>query len=285
MQTVAVLGAGDLGATVARRLVERELARRVFLVDPDEGKARGKALDIAQSGPVEKFDAAVEGRPDLKAAGPFDAAVVADHPELDDARAPSRAGDLMASVVAAAGKGPLVIASERAPGLIETAVAKGFPRERVVGSSPVALAAALRRLLAAELKAEPREVSVAVLGLPPDQLVMPPASATLGGVPIHRLSEVACRRALDAARGPRGPVALAAAAVRVLKALGRSRTTVLPVIVFLQGEYGHRGVALCVPARLAGGRLEGVLELALEPVERVAFDNAAQRRLESRGLF
>ena len=65
MRNVAILGAGDLGATLARRLAERELARRIVLVDPDEGRARGKALDLAQSGPVEPYDVAIEGAASL----------------------------------------------------------------------------------------------------------------------------------------------------------------------------------------------------------------------------
>jgi malate/lactate dehydrogenase len=58
---------------------------------------------------------------------------------------------------------------------------------------------------------------------------------------------------------------------------------VLPVFVFLAGEYGHRGIALAVPARLCGGRLDTVVEFALEPVDRVAFDTAAERRRQGQG--
>jgi malate/lactate dehydrogenase len=77
-----------------------------------------------------------------------------------------------------------------------------------------------------------------------------------------------------------GPVALAAAAARVLRALGGPRPSMLGVLVSLQGEYGHRGVAVAVPARLAAGRVESVVEVPLEPVDRVAFDRAAQQRFQ-----
>jgi malate/lactate dehydrogenase len=73
-------------------------------------------------------------------------------------------------------------------------------------------------------------------------------------------------------------VALAAAAARVVRALGASDATVLPVFVVLAGEYGHRGRALAVPARLGHGRVLAVVELPLDPVDRVALDNAAGRR-------
>jgi malate/lactate dehydrogenase len=75
-----------------------------------------------------------------------------------------------------------------------------------------------------------------------------------------------------------GPVALAAAVARVLRALQGSRPSVLSLLVHLQGEYGHRGVAVAVPARVAAGRLDSLVEVPLDPVDRVAFDTAAQRR-------
>ena len=279
MRSIAVLGAGDLAATVVRRIAEQELARRVVLVDTDESRARGKALDIAQSGPVEGFDVQIEAASSLTAAGAFDALVVADPAEL--AIPPARARALGESLAAVMGKRPLVVAAPAASAVIEAAVRKGMSRETVVGSAPVAYVGALRRRLAAELQVEPRAVSALVLGLPPDPIVTPRESACVGGVPVDRLSPVALRRAAAglAGRTP-GPVALAAAAARVLRALGGSRPSMLSVLVQLQGEYGHRGAALAVPARLAAGRVESVVEIPLEPVDRVAFDTAAQRRFQ-----
>jgi malate/lactate dehydrogenase len=147
----------------------------------------------------------------------------------------------------------------------------------------VAYAAALRRRLASELQAEPRAVSAMVLGLPPAVLVVPRESACLGGVCVDRLSPVALRRAAAGLAGRSlGPVALAAAAARVLRALQGPRASVLGVTALLQGEYGHRGVALAVPARLGAGRLESIVEVPLEPVDRIAFDGAAQQRQQEK---
>jgi malate dehydrogenase len=279
LRSIAVLGAGDLAATVVRRIAEQELARRIVLVDVDESRARGKALDIAQSGPVEGFDVQIEAASSLTAAGAFDTLVVADPAEL--ATPPGRARVLGESLAAVMGKRPLVVAAPAASAVIEAAVRKGMSREAVVGSAPVAYVSALRRRLATELQVEPRAVSALVLGLPPDPMVTPRESACVGGVPVDRLSPVALRRAAAglAGRTP-GPVALAAAAALVLRALGGSRPSMLSVLVQLQGEYGHRGAALAVPARLAAGRVESVVEVALEPVDRVAFDTAAQRRFQ-----
>jgi malate/lactate dehydrogenase len=97
-------------------------------------------------------------------------------------------------------------------------------------------------------------------------------------VAVERLAPAAARAALARVEGRwPGPAALAAAAVRVLRALASADASVLSVMVSLAGEYGHRGRALAVPARLGHGRLLGVVEIELDPVDRVAFDNAAGR--------
>ncbi len=278
MRTIAILGSGDLAATLARRLAERELARRVVLIDADDGRARGKALDIAQSGPVEGFDCVLEGARELGSAGPADALVVADPAELGDLGGATPAPALLETVWSWPGSGPIVVAGAHPCGLVEAVVARGLPRARVLGSGPVAQEAALRRRLASELEVEPMAVQASVMGRPPHGLLAPQGSATVGGVLVERLSAVAMRRALAVVNGRApGPVALAAAAARVLAALQGGRPSLVTVAVVLQGEYGHRGVALAVPARLAGGRLDGIVEQALEPVDRVALDNAARR--------
>lgn len=281
MKTVAILGGGDLAATLARRVAEAELARCVVMVDPNEGRAKGKALDIAQSGPVEGFDARVEATATLEAVVAPDVVVVADPDDLaDTVLLSTRGAERVAGWLPAVGKATLIVAGPYPSPLVEAAVAKGFPRDRVLGSAPVAAAAALRRRLSAELQVEPREIAVTVLGLPPSQLVVPQAAVSVAGLPVEKVSTSAFRRAIGSLNGrAAGPVALAAAALRVLRALQGSRATVLPVVAQLDGEYGHRRVALAVPARLRSGRIESVVEIALDPVDRVAFDNAADRRL------
>jgi malate/lactate dehydrogenase len=206
--------------------------------------------------------------------------VVADPEDLaDPVLLSTRGAERIAAWIPAIGKATLLVAGPHPSPLVEAAVAKGFARDRVLGSSPLAAAAALRRRLSAELRVEPREVSVTVLGLPPAHLVAPQATATVAGLPVDKVSASAFRRALAGMNGrAAGPVALAAAALRVLHALQGSRATVLPVVACLDGEYGHRRVALAVPARLRSGGIEAVIEVGLDPVDRVAFDNAADRR-------
>ena len=278
MRTVAILGSGDLAATLARRLAEKQAARRVLLVDEDVGRARGKALDIAQSGPVERFDVQVEGAADLAAAGPIDVLAVADTAELPEGTI--RPAATLVARLRAAPASVIVVAAAHACALVEDLVAAGVPRDRVVGSAPVAQAAALRRSLAELLEVEPREIAATVVGVPPHALVAPQNAVILGGAPVSALHPSALRQAMAEVtrRGP-GPVALAAAAARVVHALSGTRASVLPVVACLDGEYGQRGVAMAVPARLRSGRVEGIVDVPLEPVERIALENAAQRRL------
>jgi len=280
MNSIAILGGGELGATLARLVAEAEIARRVVLVDADEGKARGKALDLRQSGPVEGYDTVVEGCAGLIAADAPDVLVVADPPELLDAS--SGAARIYAGgLVTIVGKGLLVAAGRFGPTIVEAAVAKGLPRTRVLGTAPLAWAGALRRRLADELRVRAQDVSVTLLGLPPAHLVLPQGAAMVGAVPVDAMSVVARRRALESLRGRGlGPVALATAAARVLAALASRSPALLPLFAALDGEYGHRRLALAAPVQLGGGQIERVLELALDPVDRVALDNAAQRRFE-----
>jgi malate dehydrogenase len=279
---VAVWGAGQLGGTVARRLADGAIARQVILVDEDVGTANGKALDIAQACAVEGIDCSLHGVAGIEDAGPVDLVIVADPPGTAGRElSPNLAGDLARALLPAVGRGTLLVADLSGAAILEAAVQRGLPRSACLGSAPVALAAALRRRLAAELEVEPREIAASVLGHPPDHLVLPRGAATLSGVPIDQVS--VARRALDALRGQRpGPVSLAAAVARTAQALAGRRTTVLPVWAVLDGEYGRRGVALAVPAKLRSGRLEAVVECALDPVDRVVFDTGAERRSATR---
>ena len=148
--TIAVIGAGELGATLARRLAAGASSRRVLLLDADEGRAKGKALDILQSGPVEGFDTRVEGGP-VEALEEVELAVMADPAALDAGRLPSEAATLIDRMRLALGRGTLVVAGGH-PAVVEMAVDKGHARDRVVGSAPVAVAAALRQHLAEVLE-------------------------------------------------------------------------------------------------------------------------------------
>lgn len=275
MNTVAILGAGELGASLARLLGDREQARRVILIDPDEGRAKGKALDLLQSGPVEGSDTHLEGRASVAGLTGLDAVVVADPSELTGPDSvPLRVTDFVRGLLPVLGEAPLVFAGADPSPLVAAALERGVARDRVLGSAPIAWSAALRRRLAEALGVEPSGIAASVLGRAPDLV---PVGVSLGGMPLTGAALSALGRALDALKAHAfGPLSLATAAARVLAALDRSRPSLLPVVV-AAGGFATRGAALAVVARLASGRVQGLEALELTPRERLAFDNAAAR--------
>jgi malate dehydrogenase len=257
-------------------LAEREQVRRVLLIDPDEGRAKGKALDLLQSGPVEGSDTRIEGRAGLEALEGLDAIVVADLPELAGPDVvPLRVADFVRGLLPSLGKAALVVAGPDPGLLLAAAIERGVARDRVLGSAPIAWSAALRRLLAEAVGVEPSAVTAIVLGRPPDLV---PVGVSVGGIPVAGAGFSALGRALEKLKARScGPVSLAAAAARALAALDGSRASLLPVVVALDDASFPRGVALAVPARIAASRVQGLEPLDLTPRERLAFDNAAAR--------
>jgi malate dehydrogenase len=275
MRTVVILGAGELGATLARRLAGGP--GRVVLVDPDEGKAKGKALDILQSGPVDGFDTRIEGAADAAGFSEPDIAVAADHPDLAGGAAADRAAALLKAIRPRFA----LVALARSAAAVDALLGAGFPGDRVAGSAPVAVEAALRRRLAAALDVAPKAVSLALAGLPPDAIVVPHASASVGGAPLDGLGPAALRQAVQETSGRTpGPVALASAAAAVIAALAAPRASVLCVMARADDAAAGIGRAtVALPRRIANGRIGAALVLALEPYERVALQNAAEGRL------
>lgn len=278
MPTVVILGAGEHGATLARMLAAGALARRIVLVDSDEGRARGKALDIQQSGPVDRFDARVEGASDAAVIDDGDVLVAADAPDLDG----PGAGDRLAARAAKMKPRLIIVAGPRPAPLLAGVLAAGFAAHQIAGSAPVAVAAAIRRRLAARLEVEASAITLALLGLPPDVIVVPHASASVGGVPIEQLLPTAVRQAIqDVAGRTPGPVALAAAAAAVIAALLAPRASVLSVFARGDGAFGLGRATLALPRRLGAWRVGEAVEVALEPYERVILENAAESRFHA----
>src|SRR5262249_11291567 len=140
-----------------------------------------------------------------------------------------RAAEIVRTVVAAAENAFGIVAADE-PAWVEQAVRAGAPRERGFGSAPIAWLAALRRRLAAELRVGPGGIAATLLGLPPRDGVALRDGASVAGVPIEKLSHTALRRAVEGLRSRAlGPVALAAAAERLLRALASPRPSVLPL--------------------------------------------------------
>ena len=152
-----------------------------------------------------------------------------------------------------------------------------FPRARLLGSAPEALAAALRAIVAVEAGGSSQDVALTVLGVPPARIVVPWEDATINGFAATRMLDEPTRRRLAAkvaALWPPGPYALAAAASKTAQAiLGRSRQ-VVAAFVAPDDSSGHRMRCAALPARVGAAGIIRIELPDLNPGDRVALDNA-----------
>ncbi len=189
MTSVAVIGAGEVGAAVAQALATRDRVSRVLLVDDAANVAAGKALDIQQSGAVTGSHVRLEGTADLTRVMGASACVIADR---HGPPAAEWAGDeglaLIRRLLPCAGDAPLVFAGPSQAALMQTAAREQHvSRVRLLGTSTEAFAAAIRSMIALEAGCSPTEVVLAVLGVPPKGLVVPWSEAAIGGFSLERV--------------------------------------------------------------------------------------------------
>jgi malate dehydrogenase len=279
MTTVAIIGAGELGGAAAHALAARDRTGRVLLVDGAGQVAAGKALDIQQAGPVDGYHTRLEGTTDDTRIIGCHVCIVADRfggkpPEWqgEDALA------MVTRVAAAIGDAPIVFAGAAQAELIGHLSREArIPRERLIGSAPEALAAAVRAIVAMEARASSTEVHLTVLGVPPSGFVVPWSEASIGGYALDRvLSQVQLTRveARVARLWPPGPYALGAAAARVAEAILHASRRSFSVLTALGGEFGVRGRVGSLPALLASRGIVHVRVPALTAKERVQLETA-----------
>ncbi len=279
MSIIAVVGAGALGGSLAHVLATHERVREVRLIDSADRVAAGKALDIQQAGAIEPFDTTVVAHRDLQAAVGADLIVLtgpADHPDAewgeDDGLAMlQRLGSLNRRAVT-------VCAGSGHRRLIERGVAEtSLSRRRLIGSAPLALQTALRAIVAIELQCSALDVSLAVLGAPPERFVVPWSEASVRGVALSRLlsSQRLAVLQQQIVRGwPAGPYALAAATAQLCESILQGTSSYgVTCYVVLDGELGVRGRAVATTVTLNTSGLTSVAEPALSVRERVELDN------------
>ena len=292
---VTVIGAGNVGATVAQRIAEAGLAD-VVLVDIVEGLPQGKGLDLAEAAPVVGHDARVVGTDDYADSAGSDVVVVtsglARQPGMsrDDLLA-KNAGIVRSVVEQAVRHSPgavLVIVTNPLDAMCHVAMrASGFPRERVIGMAGVLDSARFRTFIAEELGVSVQDTHAFVLGGHGDAMVPLPRYSTVAGIPITELLPPDRVAALveRTANGGAEIVALlktgsafyapAAATCEMVDAILRDRKRVLPCAVLLQGEYGVDGLFVGVPVVLGAGGMERVIQIKLSADEQAAFERSA----------
>jgi malate dehydrogenase len=298
---VTIIGAGNVGATAAHWIAARDLAD-VVLVDIVEGMPQGKALDLAQAGPVEDFDLTIVGTNDYADTAGSDVAVItAGVPRRKDPKTgeyPSRdelvktnqriVSSVVRSFVGHSPDAVLVVVSNPLDAMCHVALHEsGFPPHRVVGQAGALDTARYKTFLAMELGVSAKDVHGIVLGGHGDTMVPLPNHTSVAGIPILELMP---REKLDAIiertrqgggelvglLGYSGYYAPASATVSMVEAIVRDQKRVIPCAVYLQGEYGYRDLFIGVPCVLGANGVERVIEMQLGDEEEAMLDHSAE---------
>jgi malate dehydrogenase len=294
---ITVVGAGNVGATTAQRIAEKELARTVVMVDVAEGIPQGKGLDQWQSAPIEGFDSRVVGSNGYDETAGSDIVVIT----AGIARKPGMSRDDLLNTNAGIVKQVSEQVKATSPDAIVIVVSNpldvmcyvakevtGFPRERVIGMAGVLDTARYRAFLAEALDVSVRDIQAMVLGGHGDTMVPLISYTTVSGIPVTQLMDRAQLDAIvDRTRSGGAEIvkhlktgsayyAPSAGAVQMVEAIVRDQRRILPCAAWLEGEYGMNGLYLGVPCKLGKGGLQQVLEVELTDAERAALEQSAQ---------
>jgi malate dehydrogenase len=292
---ITVVGAGNVGATAAQYIVEKELGD-VVLVDVLEGIPQGKALDLAQAGPVHGYDTTLTGSNGYDDTANSDIVVItagmARKPGMTRDDLLFKNAEIVGSVVEqVARRSPgsiLILVTNPLDAMVQLAWKKsGFPATRVIGMAGVLDSSRFRTFIARELNVSVENVTAFVLGGHGDTMVPLPRYSTVAGIPI---TELLSKETIDAlvTRTANGGAEIVnylksgsayyapgASAVEMVEAILKDKKKILPCAAYLEGQYGVRGLYVGVPVKLGRAGVEQIIEITLRPDEQAAFDKSA----------
>jgi malate dehydrogenase len=297
MDKITVVGAGNVGATAAQRIAEKELAKEVVLIDVVEGIPQGKGLDQWETAPIEGFDSRVIGTNGYEEAAGSGIVIVT----AGIARKPGMSRDDLlntnAKIVREVSENIKRVAPDAIIIMVSNPLdvmcwvakdATGFPRERVIGMAGVLDTARYRSFLALELDISVEDIQAMVLGGHGDTMVPLVSYTTVSGIPIRqllgqdRLDAIVERTRTGGAeivqylKTGSAYYAPSAAAVQMAEAIVKDKKRILPCSAWLEGEYGMSGLFLGVPCKLGRGGIEQILEVELSESERAALEKSAE---------
>jgi malate dehydrogenase len=291
---VTIVGAGNVGATTAVWLAERDYAD-IVLVDVVEGLPQGKALDLMQAGPIERFDTKLIGAQEYEPTANSDLVIITS----GLARRPGMSRDdlvdqnariilsVVEQVVRYSPQCILLLVSNPLDAMTHLAYrVSEFPKNRVLGQAGVLDTARFRTFVARELDVSVEDVQGVVLGGHGDTMVPLPRFTTVAGIPITELLpvdriEALCQRTAQGGGEIVGLLktsafyAPGAAVAEMADAILLDKKRVLPSTVYLQGEYGIDDLFIGVPVKLGAGGVEQIIELKLSAEEDRALKRSA----------
>lgn len=293
---ISIIGAGNVGASCAQRIVEQGYAD-IVLVDIIPGLPQGKALDILESAPVLGFDSHLIGTNSYQETANSDVVIITS----GLGRKPGMTRDelLLANrkIVAEATRNVvnyspdciIIMVTNPVDAMTYLAIKTSrFPTKRVFGLSGVLDTARLRSFIAAELKVSVADVFACVLGEHGTNMVIIPRLCTVGGVPITEIlpQEIIKRLIVRTVKGGAEIIDLlktgsafyapSAAVARMVEAIILDKKQILPCAVYLQGEYGIRDTVIGVPVKLGKAGIEEIIELELTSGERAQLASSAR---------
>ena len=293
---VTVVGAGNVGATAAQRIAEKELAD-VVLVDILEDVPAGKALDLTEAAPIEKHDARITGvSGDYSEARNSDIVIItAGIPRKpgmsrDDLLSTNMGivGSVAKEIAKVAPDSILIIVSNPLDAMCHVALdASGFPKNRVIGMAGVLDSARFRAFIAMELNVSVENTHAFVLGGHGDTMVPLPRYSTVAGIPITELMAPDRIEALvDRTRKGGAEIvsllktgsayyAPASASVEMAEAILKDKKKILPCAALLEGEYGINDLFIGVPVKLGAKGIEEVIQITLTDEEEKALKSSA----------
>jgi len=292
---ISVIGAGNVGATVAQYAVERDLGD-VVLVDIIEGIPQGKALDLAQAGPIHGYDARLVGSNGYDETADSDIVVItagmARKPGMtrDDLlfKNAEIVGAVVDQVAARSRNAILVLVTNPLDAMVQLAWKRSrFPSQRVIGMAGVLDSARFRTFIAQELDVSVENVTAFVLGGHGDSMVPLPRYSTVAGIPItdllspERVQALVTRTANGGAeivsllKSGSAYYAPGASTVEMLEAILKDKRKILPCAAYLDGQYGVKGLYVGVPVKLGRRGVEQIVEITLTAEERAAFQKSA----------
>jgi malate dehydrogenase len=273
---IAIVGAGPLGGALAHRLAGRDRVREVRLIDTEARVAEGKALDIRQSAPVEGFSTQVTSAGSIHAAAGADAIVLADAALGGIEHGGEPALSLVRRLAESSQGSPIVCAGAAQRDVMARSVTElRVPAAKIVGAAPFALESALRAVTGLIADGSGVEISLSVIGVPPDAAVVAWEEASAFGQPLTSAvapHDIASLSARIPGLWPPGPYALASAAARVVEALVNGSRRRFSCFVALP----DRRVA-AMPVELERGGVKRVIEPTLTRQERTRLENALAR--------
>ncbi|MEE8177877.1 MAG: malate dehydrogenase [Acidobacteriota bacterium] len=292
---VTVVGSGNVGASVALRLADKELAD-VVTIDILEGIPQGKALDTLQAGPVMRSDSQVTGTNDYKDTANSDLVVVtAGFP-----RKPGMSRDdllmknyevIKATTENLVKHSPnciLIIVTNPLDAMCQAALrVSGFPKHRVIGMAGILDSARFRTFIAQELKVSVENVQAFVMGGHGDTMVPLVRFSQVAGIPLTELLDAATiERIVQRTRDGGAEIvkylkagsafyAPSAAVMEMVEAILKNKKKILPCAAYLEGEYGIQGLYVGVPVKLGANGIEQIIQVKLTADEQKALQKSA----------